>query len=1082
MHRKRLVATAAAAPLLLFASGAFAETTITTALTAPVKTSDSNQDVRVTNTGSIKPTVAGPVLWQDTSNKITNEGTISTTGVNGSTGMQGTGGLTGDVINSGIISINEDYTPTDSDSNGFLDGVFAQGNTRYGIRITGGVGPMTGDVKNNSGASIVVEGQNSAGISIESGLAASSTSTGSLIDRGSISVTGENSYGVHTTGAIAGSVILDGPITVQGTGSVGAGIDSNVTGQVHIQNAITATGYRSVTRPQPTVDSNGNTVQPTFPTAAETQNGGPAVRISGNVGGGILIDTRPAPGTDTSITDVDNDGIPDAQESTGAIYSYGTAPALLIGSDTNAITVGAVGTGDDAYGLVSKGVIQADGIYDGKASTALQIGGGAGMATNIAGGARFDSTILARAYQANATAVRLTNGANLTGTSTLWNKGTITAQLLVVKPVLVTTPVPGPATPPWFTATGILLEAGSTATTIKNDGTILSELAGSNSDAVGIRDLSGSLRNIQNTGLIRTLTVANDTTLGVLNDRTIAIDVSANGGGVTVTQNQSSVTDAAAPAIIGDVLFGSGADTLTLNAGTLQGAMSFGAGADALNLTGGATAFGKLTDTDGQLAINVADGKLGVTNADTINAASLNVGATSSLVVNIDVTNNTATKFVVNTANFATGSQLGAQLSGGLLDFTNTPEHSFTVVQANTLTAGTINDTLLGLSPFIYKVGVDANTTAGTVDITIRRRTAAEAGLNAAEAGAYDAFYTALSADAEVRDAFLARATRDSFLKLYDQLLPEQEEGLFSALDYAASDIGQSVANRPDPRSHYGPDSFWIHEINTQVRRDPGDTLGSSTKGFGFAAGYESMSSKGGALGATLSYMNAEERDKPAEVGEHTAANVFELGLYWRQAYGAWVVSVSGGGGYAMFDGVRKFIAPTSTGAVIRTAKASWSGYTGRGNATVAYEARMGRYYVRPTLAADYFYMNEGGYDERFGGASFAQHVDSRTSSRLSAIAKVVIGADYGREVWWRPELTLGYRDVVSGQVGDTTANFEGGAPFTLAASDPKGGAVIVGLALKAGTPMSYVAAEIQMERFRHEQRYNALLSGRVMF
>jgi hypothetical protein len=29
---------------------------------------------------------------------------------------------------------------------------------------------------------------------------------------------------------------------------------------------------------------------------------------------------------------------------------------------------------------------------------------------------------------------------------------------------------------------------------------------------------------------------------------------------------------------------------------------------------------------------------------------------------------------------------------------------------------------------------------------------------------------------------------------------------------------------------------------------------------------------------------------------------------------------------------------------------------------------------------------------------------------------------------------------------------------------------------------MSYVAAEIQMERFRHEQRYNALLSGRVMF
>lgn len=1080
MHRKRLIATAAAAPLLIFAHAAWAETTVTTAVTTPVKTSDTNQDVRVTSAGSIKPTVAGPALLMDTSNKITNEGTISTNNVSGSTGMQGAGGLTGDIINSGIISIVEDYTPTDSNSNGFLDGAFAQGNNRYGIRVTGGAGPMVGAVTNNSGASITVEGQNSAGISIESGI------TGALTDRGSISVVGENSYGVHTTGAIGGAVILDGSISAQGTGAVAVGIDSNVTGQVHIQNAVTATGYRNTTRPQPTLDSNGNTVQPTFPSTDPTKHemdlGGPAVRISGNVGGGILLDARPPASTDPTVTDADHDGIPDAQESTAAIYSYGTAPALLIGSDTNTVTVGAVGTGDDAYGLVSKGTIVANGVYDGKAATALQIGGGAGMATTIAGGARFDNSITATAYQANSTAVRLTNGANLTGASTLWNKGTITAQLVVVTPVTVTTPIPGPAPAPWFTATGILLEAGSTATTIKNDGTILSELAGSNSDAVGIRDLSGSLTSIQNTGVIRTLTVANDATLGTLNDRAIAIDVQANTTGVSVTQDQSSVTGAAAPAIIGDVLFGSGADTLTLNAGSLSGAMDFGAGADALNITGGATAFGKLTDSDGQLAINVADGKLGVSNTDTINATSLNVGATSSLVVTIDATHNTATKFNVDTANFATGSQIGAQLSGGLLDFTTNPQLNFTIVQANTLTAGTINDTLLGLSPFIYKVGVDANTTAGTVDITIRRRTAAEAGLNAAEAGAYDAFYAALGSDTAVRDAFLAQATRSNFLRLYDQLLPEQEEGLFSALDYAASDIGQTVATRPDPRSHYGPDSFWIHEINTQVRRDPAQTLGSSTKGFGFAAGYESMSSKGGALGATLSYMNAEERDKPAQVGEHTAGSVYELGLYWRQAYGNWLMSVSGGGGYAMFDGVRKFIAPMPTGAVIRTAKASWSGYTGRANASAAYEAHMGRYYVRPTVGVDYFYMNEGGHTERFGGSAFAQHVASRGSSRLSAIAKVVIGADYGREVWWRPELTLGYRDVVSGQVGDTTANFEGGAPFTLAASDPKGGAAIVGFALKAGTPMSYVAAEIQMERFRHEQRYNALLSGRVMF
>ena len=114
MHRKRLVATVAAAPLLFFASAAMA-TDITTAVTTPVRTSDTNQDVKVTDDGSIKPTVTGPALLMDTNHDITNEGTISTTDVDGSVGMQSSGGRTGDITNKGVISIVEDYTPTDTD-------------------------------------------------------------------------------------------------------------------------------------------------------------------------------------------------------------------------------------------------------------------------------------------------------------------------------------------------------------------------------------------------------------------------------------------------------------------------------------------------------------------------------------------------------------------------------------------------------------------------------------------------------------------------------------------------------------------------------------------------------------------------------------------------------------------------------------------------------------------------------------------------------------------------------------------------------------------------------------------------------
>ena len=43
-------------------------------------------------------------------------------------------------------------------------------------------------------------------------------------------------------------------------------------------------------------------------------------------------------------------------------------------------------------------------------------------------------------------------------------------------------------------------------------------------------------------------------------------------------------------------------------------------------------------------------------------------------------------------------------------------------------------------------------------------------------------------------------------------------------------------------------------------------------------------------------------------------------------------------------------------------------------------------------------------------------------------------------------------------------------------------GAMLVGLSLKAGTPMSYVAIEGEFEAVDGEDRYNLQLSGRMMF
>jgi hypothetical protein len=54
--------------------------------------------------------------------------------------------------------------------------------------------------------------------------------------------------------------------------------------------------------------------------------------------------------------------------------------------------------------------------------------------------------------------------------------------------------------------------------------------------------------------------------------------------------------------------------------------------------------------------------------------------------------------------------------------------------------------------------------------------------------------------------------------------------------------------------------------------------------------------------------------------------------------------------------------------------------------------------------------------------------------------------------------------------------------PFTLAALDDKQGAATLGFALKAGTPMSYLALEGGVEAAKKQKRYNLRLAGRAMF
>jgi outer membrane autotransporter protein len=246
------------------------------------------------------------------------------------------------------------------------------------------------------------------------------------------------------------------------------------------------------------------------------------------------------------------------------------------------------------------------------------------------------------------------------------------------------------------------------------------------------------------------------------------------------------------------------------------------------------------------------------------------------------------------------------------------------------------------------------------------------------------------------------------------------------------------------------------------------------------------MGDAGGALGLTLAYVNVEEHDTVAKVGEQTTASFVQGGAYWRRSVGGWRLNAGGGGGFGWFTGDRRFIAPDANADgvadLILANSADWNGATLNAFAGAGYEQKFGRYFVRPEGRVDYVWLREGERKETGAGSGFDLTVEERTSSNLSGEFGIAFGADFGKDVWWRPEVRVGYRQTLAGETGDTVARFKNGNPFTLAALDDKQGAATLGFALKAGTPMSYLALEGGVEAAKKQKRYNLRLSGRAMF
>lgn len=1041
-RRKLALALSSSIAALISAAPALAATTVSggsTAVATSTAASGSPDDIQQTGTLSVS---SGPAITLDSNNSVTNSGTISVQNASAVTGILANGGETGSITNSGAITINESSTVTTTDSQGNVIGPFATGSNRYGIRVQG-TSALNGSITNTG--TITVQGEDSAGVSVEAPLA------GSIASSGAITVSGSRTYGIRTTSAVGGAVILGAAVSASGAGAQGVVIGGDVGGGLVVQSAVTATGYHQTTR-STTASVLADEV------AKDNAQGGSAIAVGASLGAGLLV-TAPPSVLSAAVADVDGDGIADASETAATVTSYGQAPAIQLGAVGRDITLGNAGTGDSAYGLVIGGTVTGQGLRDGIAANGLQIGVPDGGAVTISHGVRVRGSITAVAYGGDAVAMHLYAGAN---TPELYNSGTIAATMT------------GEGAQ---TAQSLVIESGASLPTILNVGTIRGEVVGSTGDATAIVDRSGTLASIQNIGVIQALTTPAAGSTTTPTGKTVAIDASLNATGVSLLNYMPSGWTIT-PTISGSVLLGSGADTVDMEAGSLTGDLSFGAGANTLTINNGATVTGALTANGGTLALTVGSGTLQINNVAQLNLTSLSLGSGSKVVFTADPASGAATQFnVAGSAAIASGAKIDVRLislaQGSV---------TYTLVRADQLTAPSIIDSnLLGTAPYIYSTQLSVDTTAGTVSATLARKTAADLGLSPALAGGYEPVIAAVGTNAALSAGLLAQTDRPSFLSAYNQLLPEHSGGLFRMVQAGVEAFGRPVDERT------GDDGGgWLQEVNFLAQADnQGDQPGYRGWGFGLVGGYEFPALNIGSFGLTFGGLTSEMRPHDTPSDSQVIGEVLEAGAYWRLSEGPFAASIRTAVDHLTATS-RRAVELDSEGETLFSGLASghWSGWGVTSRARVSYEQHWRSMYFRPQLGLDYLQLHEDGYQEG-GGGVLDLTVDARKTTELSGFAGVAVGAVFGdvATAYWSPELQLGYRKALSSGGGSTTAAFTaGGDVFAVGPLDPGDGGAVARLAIRSGGGATTFSFEGGAEARDHLTTYDAKLSAVFRF
>lgn len=1066
MTTRFLVTTALSSIMFGFAGLANAQTTISTAQTTAVNTSTAGtgstaDDVIIDTDGSVTLTTTGPAVIVDSSNDLTLDGNVTIEDVDNATGVEIQGGNTGNVNLNGSIDIIEDYTTTDTDGDLVADGPFATGTGRTGVLISG-ASPFTGNITMSSSAATNVEGDNSYGIR----LMPSAGLTGDLLTDGSITLAGNNSTAVSMEGQIIGNLANSANITTRGTDVRAINVQNDITGSFRNEGTISNSGYRFTTRP--------NVAGRALLGAEDLEQAEAAIQISGNVTDGILMDQ-----VTVSTTDATTGVVTTTVTARSSVTQFGSAPAILIDGQGTPIMIGRVSTitlttdpnydADLLYAFVNEGDLVSSGIYDDVNTTTFEV-----KDATLDDGINNTGTMRAASYRSGddgtADVAGFTGAASVIviGNNAIAerinNSGLISATVEEATDE-VYADTSNIINPRVLTATAIDIQAGGSLDTITNSGIISAVVTGRNGVVTAIRDTTGTVFAVNNTGQIFAAG-ANSDPLGneATNFTTVAMDLSANTSGVTLTQAQSTVTGATAPAIIGDILLGSGNDVVDVSAGTVAGDLSFGNGSDTLMLTGGSSYIGGLSDADGDLAISVADSTLTNTSSTTLNVTSASFDATSVYSPTLDgATGNASTLVASGGVSFANGATIAPVLSNIINGTTTT----FTIADASALTIGaaSLSDLAGTVSPFMYDTTYAYDPTdpnALIVSLNIKNTT--NLGLDNAQTSMFTSAFEALGANSDLGNAFINITSADDFKDAYNQLMPEfsavTRQFIVANVDGATGAVSSHLDNVR--RSQDRPGGAWIQQYAYFADRSmTGMSEQYRGSGFGFNAGLDTEMGPFHAVGFSLGFASTEvesvlDLDDPLDV------LTVQFGSYAGLQSGDFGFEAQAGFGYNDIKSERNIAVGDFTGS----SKGDWGGMHYNGSLRAGYDVSLSdKYFMRPAVSVDYLELREKAYTEN-GDMSIALEIDKRKSKSASATAMLNFGAQFmGKRTWVRPSLRAGYRNDFMNDNIITTGRFVGlTTPFEIQSEAFPDSGFILGMSIAAGSQYSSFSFDLDSD------------------